>query len=194
MPKKIFFVDDEPLIRKAIAQSLEQVTADIHCFSGGIACLEAIENFGCDLLITDINMPEMNGIEVITKARTLLPNLSVIAITGYGDVPLAVSAMKAGAIDFIEKPIDESVLLSAVQRAFGEHDERQKELDTLTAAERKVLSLIVAGHTNREIAEQLQRSTRTVENHRHRLSKKLQASTTADLVRIALQMGISPPK
>jgi two-component system response regulator FixJ len=192
MSKRLFFVDDEPVIRKAVALSLSQLDADVHCFSSGLACIEAIENFGCDVLVTDINMPGMSGLELIRSARTFKPSLHIIAITGYGDVPMAVSAMKAGAIDFIEKPLDESTFIPAVQRALGTESPTLGSEHSLTQAEINVLSFVVAGFTNKEIADRLGRSVRTVENHRHRLCKKLDANNTAELVRTAIKLGIQP--
>ena len=190
--KTIFFVDDEAIIRKAIVPTLEQLELDIRCFEGAKSCLKAVKNSDCSLLITDINMPEMNGVELIRKAREHNPQLPIIAITGYGDIPMAVNAMKAGAIDFIEKPLDEEVFLSAIRKALRINSpENVKNVAGLTAAEQGVLSYVVSGKTNKEIAQLLNRSIRTIENHRHRLSKKLGCNNTADLVKAAIRLGIS---
>ncbi len=192
MARKIFLVDDEAVIRKAITQSLAQVKCELRSFADGEECLKALSESHCDLLITDINMPGMGGLELIEKARSGAPVLPVIAITGFGDVQMAVSAMKAGAVDFIEKPLDESKFMSAVKRALriGPKGGEDPVVASLTNAERKVIAYVAAGKTNKEIGEILNRSVRTIENHRHRLSKKLGVNSTAELVRIALRIGL----
>lgn len=197
MTKTVFFVDDEPVVRTAVEQTLTEFSCDVRCFPSGKSCLQALEaGVPCDLLITDINMPEMNGVELIREVRKLAPVMPVIAITGYGDIPMAVSAIKAGALEFIEKPLDENTFLPAVSKALnlrGEPQDQNDPASRLTLAEKRVLYYVADGRSNKEIAHILKRSIRTVENHRHRLGKKLHANSTAELVRIAITLGLTKP-
>jgi len=102
----IFFVDDEEKVLKAVHSTLAQTGAKVSCFKSGTDCLGGLRLQPCDLLITDVKMPVMDGIELIAQARRIKPHLPVIAVTGYGDIPMAVRALKAGAKDFIEKPLE----------------------------------------------------------------------------------------
>lgn len=180
----VFIVDDEPLVRKALKQSVESLHARAVCFPTPQLCLEALRAEHCDLLITDIHMPEMDGVELLTHVREVAPLVPVIMITGFGSIPLAVRTVHMGAADFIEKPLDEELLLPKLQKLLEPvYESNDCEV---TPAEQKVLDLIVEGKANKEIAYLIGRSIRTVENHRHRLMKKLGVSSTAELVKVAL--------
>jgi len=113
----IFFVDDEPKIWKAVCRTLEQLGAKVSCFERATDCLEQLRKRRCDLLITDVKMPEMDGLELLAKVKRMLPKLPVLVITGYGDIPMAVKALKKGASDFIEKPFNRQSFLAAVESA-----------------------------------------------------------------------------
>ena len=104
--KHIFFLDDEPTIREVVRETLEDSNFKVNCFSNPIECLEQLRSKKCDLIITDLKMPEKDGIELLMDVQHLAPWVPVLMITGYGDIPTAVKAMKAGAADFIEKPLD----------------------------------------------------------------------------------------
>ncbi len=195
---EVFFVDDESGIRKIVRLTLEEeLSCCVTCFDNAADCLEVLNQHKrqCHLLITDIKMPGMDGIALLAKVRQLRPLLPILIITGHGDVPLAVKALKLGALDFIEKPLDEAVLLPVVQgvlerSAYSEHLAGQP----LTKTETTVLKLIADGKSNSEMARILHRSIRTVELHRYRLTRKLNVTSPAELTKIALTLGLTSPQ
>jgi len=154
-------------------------------------CLEHLRRQRCNLLITDVKMPDMSGIELLIEARRIIPALPVIVITGFGDVPMAVRAMRAGAWDFIEKPLRRERLLSAVESALKHNARPGPALDNaLSKTETKVLSLILDGKSNKETAALLHRSVRTIEDHRSNIMQKLGVVSVVDLVKRATVMGL----
>lgn len=192
--QRIFFVDDEPSVRKAVSKTLEQLGPHVRCFPCASACLEQLRSKRCDLLITDVKMPGMDGIELLIEAKRIAPWLPVLVITGYGDVPMAVRALKAGALDFIEKPLNRRSLLLVVESAL----KRSVPLDrlrgkALTRTEIRTLRLILDGQSNKEIAALLHRSLRTIEVHRNRMMRKLGVTNTVGLVRRAAALGLADP-
>ena len=190
-PKNIFFVDDEPKLRQVIKETLEQLNLEVSCFSNGTECLERLGSHTCDLLITDVKMPEMNGIELMIQAKRIAPWVPVLVITGYGDIPMAVKAVKAGAIDFIEKPLEKETFLLKVKSILKEHTSiHRPKGKPLTKNETGILKLIIEGKSNREIALILHRSIRTVEVHRSRVMQKLDADNLVDLIKTAVTMGL----
>jgi FixJ family two-component response regulator len=191
-PHKVFIVDDEPLMRRALKQSVESLGAQVTCFPSAELCLDAIGDERCDLVITDLTMPGMDGISLLEHIRDISPLTSVLLVTGYGSVANAVKSMQLGAADFIEKPLDETVLLPKIRALLQNHE--VGNVEELSPAEQKILELVAAGKANKEIAYLLNRSVRTVENHRHRLMKKLGVSSTAELVKIALLRQQRPSK
>lgn len=190
--RRIFFVDDEAGVRKAVARTLEQLGSQVICFARAVDCLERLHSRRCDLLITDVKMPGMNGIQLLTEAKRIAPWLPVLVITGYGDVPMAVQALKAGALDFIEKPLDRKRFLSVVEAALQRSGPTDRLLGkAITRMEIATLRLVLEGKSNREIAELLHRSTRTVEVHRNRLMRKLGVSSVVALVRRSAALGLT---
>jgi len=187
----IFFVDDEPKVRQVVGETLEELGSTVSCFARAADCLEQLGSKRCDLLITDVKMPEMDGMELLAKARRLAPWLPILVITGYGDIPMAVAAIKAGAVDFIEKPLDKKSFLwkvkSILQQSTFDDSYRGKPL---TESEMKVLKLIISGNSNKEIAYILHRSVRTIEVHRGHLMRKLNVDNVVDLVKRAAMMGL----
>jgi FixJ family two-component response regulator len=181
----IFVIDDEPLVRRALRQSLESLGARVVSFEDGHMCLAAMAEQRCDLVISDVNMPAMDGVTLLKKVKELSPLTPVLMMTGYGSIPLAVRCIQAGACDFIEKPLDEAVLLPKVD-ALLKRDKGMTNEHELTSAERQIVELVAEGKSNKEIAFLVNRSIRTVENHRHRIMKKLGLSSTAELVRFVL--------
>lgn len=188
--QNIFIVDDEQGVLKVIEQTLKSLDCNVTCFDKAADCLEQIRLDGCDLLITDVRMPDMDGIELTTKAKQTNPNLSVLVITGYADIPMAIRAIKTGATDFIEKPLKRDTFLQAVESVL----EKAGEIDplvgqTLTKTEERILELIIAGKGNKEIAFMLHRSVRTVEWHRNRIMRKLNVDNIVDLIKTSVGAG-----
>jgi two-component system response regulator FixJ len=198
MAESVFIVDDDPDIRDSLALLLSAsgYTAKAYESATSFLASEAPESVGC--LIVDVQMPEMDGIALQKELVARHSPLQVIVMTGHADIPIAVGAMKAGAVDFLEKPFDEPVLLDSVRRAIDraatagdlvkETRGAVARLALLTDRERQVLDLIVAGKANKVIAHELSISPRTVEIHRARVMEKMDAGNLADLVRKALSI------
>jgi two-component system response regulator FixJ len=195
---KVFVVDDDPDVRDSLAMLLESSGYAAQCYESAAAFLasEVPNARGC--LIVDIQMPDMTGLELQNQLVARRSPLAVVVMTGHGDIPIAVQAMKAGAVDFLEKPFEDDVLLDSIRRALdrafsvGNRTDAVKEAQTrlaqLTDRERQVLDLIVAGKANKVIAYELSISPRTVEIHRARVMEKMAANNLADLVRKSLSL------
>lgn len=189
----VVVVEDDPTLLKAFLFSLEEGGREVRGYASAQEALTAIRRNPCAVLITDLMLPDMDGIALMKEVRQFLPRLPVIIVTGFGDIPSAVNAVKSGAFDFITKPLDEEKLLQTVERAIG--TTTPVALDPLVSkAEREVIVLVAQGLSNKEIAFKLGKSVRTIENHRHRLMKKLKLTSTADLVRFAFDQGLAGPK
>ncbi|CAK0773051.1 Transcriptional regulatory protein FixJ [Gammaproteobacteria bacterium] len=199
----VFVVDDDPAVRDSLRLLLESVGLVAETFSSAHQFLDATEpeQSGCVLL--DIRMPGMSGLELQRRLVARGITLPVIIITGHGDVTTAVQAMKTGAVDFLEKPFNDQVLLDRIhdainrdtqaRRARAEQDEVGRHLATLSPREVEVLDLIIAGKANKVIALDLGISEKTVEAHRARTMDKMQVRSTADLVRTVLLYRTSRP-
>lgn len=188
--QSVFVVDDEPRVCEIICETLEQSGIRVSCFSNAVECIEQLRRRKCHLLITDLRMPQMDGVELATNARVIAPWLPVLMITGYGDIPTAVKAVKAGVVDFIEKPLVKEEFLEQVKSLLDESAGGYESLGSpLTRRERKVMKLIVEGMSNKEIANLLHRSVRTVEVHRSRVMNKLGVTNLVDLIKRAATMG-----
>jgi len=180
----IFFVDDEPEVQKVIDRTLEQAGFKTSCFSRASDCLEQLRSRPCDLLITDVKMPGMDGIELLTKVKCIIPSLPVLVITGYGDVPLAVAALKAGASDFIEKPLNRQSFLSAVEFALKGNTRSHPLVNkVLTKTELEILRLILDGKSKKDIARLRNRSIRTIEDQHRHILHKIGVDNSIDLVK-----------
>jgi two-component system response regulator FixJ len=191
----IFFVDDEPRVRELVGGTLEQAGFRVSCFASAADCLEQLRADKCDLLVTDVKLPGMSGIELLTEVKRFTPSLPVLVVTGYGDIPMAVRVMKAGAADFIEKPLERQVLLSAVEFALKQIAPTDPLLRKgLTRAEMRVLYMILDGKTNKETANLLHRSVSTVEVHRKHIMRKLGVDNIVDLVKQATALGLVSPQ
>ena len=187
----IFFVDDEPKIRRVVKKTLEGLSVKVSCFAGAADCIRQLRLQTCDLLITDVKMPKMDGIELLTEAKHLAPWLPVLLVTGFGDIPLAVKAVKAGAVDFIEKPLEKESLLRKVKSILQQNNcSDSLRGKPLTKTQMKVLKLVIDGKSSREIATLLQRSVRTVEDHRSHVMRKLGVKNAIELIRRAAQMNL----
>jgi len=188
---QVVFVDDESNVCEVVRKTLERAGMSVRCFHNADDCLAHLALANCDLLLTDVKMPGKDGIELLTEARKRLPWLPVIVVTGYADVPLAVRAMRAGAVDFLEKPLDREVFLETVRALLGQSAARTAMVDLcLTKAEIKVLHLVLEGRNNREIALALHRSPRTIEVHRSNLMRKMGANNLVEMLRRAVDLGL----
>lgn len=189
----VFVVDDEPGVLKAVARSVGSLDCKVQTFSSPLECLNALKETRCAVIVSDVNMPDMDGLELLREARRIQPLVQVVLMTGFASIPLAVKAVQEGAYHFVEKPFDEEGFLPIVQSVLDQSGKsRAGDVGkSLSEAERTVLALVAEGLTNKEIAHRLDRSIRTVENHRHRLTKKLGARSTAELVKVAVELGLA---
>ena len=189
--KHIFFLDDEPTVREVVRETLEDSNFKVSCYGNPIECLARLRSKKCDLLITDLKMPEKDGIELLTDIQHLAPWIPVLMITGYGDIPTAVKAMKAGAVDFIEKPLEKKDFVRKIKSILKKNTSTHPDLGTsLTRTEKKILQLVIDGKSNKEIAFMLHRSARTIEVHRANLMHKLGVDNLVDLVKRVASMGL----
>lgn len=187
----VFFLDDEQEVRSAVRRILEGAGIRVSCFSDPPTCMAKLRSGVCSLLITDLRMPDTDGIEVLKEVKRLAPWIPVMVMSGYGDIATAVIAMKSGAVDFVEKPLDKASFLRKVRAIMPKTDSADSQLGIpLTQAETTVLELVVDGRTSKEIARLLHRSTRTIEGHRSNLMRKLNAHSLLDLVRRVVSMGL----
>ena len=191
----IFVVDDDSCILDAISLNLKKARIECTCFEHADDCLQSLHVQSCDLLVTDVRMPETDGIELLTQAIHIVPWLPVIVMTSYGDIPMAVKAVKAGAVGFVEKPLQWKEFLPLVQTTI-EQDHLSDVLrgKPLTKTEKNILHLILEGKSNRAIACMFNRSVRTVEVHRSHIMHKLDVDNVVDLVKRATVMGLGNPK
>ncbi|WP_200937073.1 MULTISPECIES: response regulator FixJ [unclassified Phenylobacterium] len=192
----VHVIDDDPAVRDSLAFLLETANLQARTYDSAIAFLEALPEVRSGCVVTDVRMPEMTGIELVRRLKAQGFRLPIVMITGHADVPLAVEAMKAGVADFIEKPFDDEVLLSAIGAALrdGEKDrqgaaeasEIAARIATLSGREHEVLGGLVAGHANKVIAYDLGISPRTVEIYRANVMTKMKAASLSELVRMAM--------
>ena len=198
----VYVVDDDEAVRDSLQWLLEGNDYRVRCFESAEGFLTRFDPREIACLIVDVRMPGMNGLELQDELLRRGCTMPLVFITGHGDVPMAVDTMKKGAIDFIEKPFNEVVLRDLVdrmlQKARLDAEQQQAQasrgalLGRLTARESQVLERIVAGRLNKQIADDLGISIKTVEAHRANIMEKLNANTVADLLKIAL--GSSAPK
>jgi len=196
----VHVIDDDEAVRHSLAFLLGTAKIDVKTYDSATAFLAVATNVRSGCIITDVRMPEVSGIDLLRRLKELKIGVPVIVVTGHGDVPLAVEAMKIGAAEFLEKPFDDEVILNAVRSALDKQNtdsKRQAEradidgrLAALSNREREVLQGLVSGLANKQIAFNLGISPRTVEIYRANLMTKMQASSLSDLVRMALVAGI----
>jgi FixJ family two-component response regulator len=187
----VFFLDDEPQIREVVKETLEESDLEVECFDSPAECLDRLCSKECDLLITDLKMPEKNGIELLADVKHIASWLPVLMITGYGDIPTAVKAIKGGAVDFIEKPLAKESFVRKVKSILNQGiPENIRPSKPLTRTEASILKLVIQGKSNREMANLLNRSIRTIEVHRSHLMQKLGVDNVIDLTKLVVSMGL----
>jgi two-component system response regulator FixJ len=196
----VHVIDDDDAVRDSLEFLLRSADIEVVTHPSALAFLEALPGTSVGCIVTDVRMPDLDGIELLRRVRSGGNSVPVIVMTGHGDISMAVEAMKIGAADFLEKPFDDESLLSAVRAALATQDAADKEdaeraalskrLDMLSARERQVLEGLVAGSQNKVIAYELGISPRTVEIYRANVMTKMQADSLSQLVRMALSAGV----
>lgn len=197
----VHIIDDDPAVRDSLAFLLQsmRIGAIAHESAASFLAGLSAEQQGC--VVTDIRMPEITGIDLLRRVKELKVQMPVIVITGHGDVPLAVEAMKLGAFDFLEKPFSDEAIIAAVRLALNRSKETEqanadradldKRIASLSSRERDVLNGLIAGHSNKVIASDLAISPRTVEIYRVHVMTKMQAGSLSELVRMAITAGLA---
>jgi two-component system response regulator FixJ len=195
----VHLIDDDEDVRRALAFLLGTAGLAVKVYESASVFLEKCQDFQSGCVVSDVRMPGIDGLELLRRLQQKGAQMPVIVMTGHADVPMAVAAMKTGAVDFVEKPFSDDVLLAAIQAAFdrgkkmgrarAEAGQVQTRLASLTGREREVLDGLVAGHPNKTIAYDLGISPRTVEVHRANVMIKMGASSLSELVRMALVAG-----
>lgn len=198
----VHVIDDDADVRQSLAFLLSTAGLAVRVHESAVAFLKSLPEITEGCVVTDIRMPGMDGLELQRRLSELKVHLPVIVMTGHGDVPMAVEAMKAGAVDFIEKPFEDEIMLSAIRAALARHagdvqrNARaaaiQQRISRLSDREREVLDRLVAGKANKVIAYELGISPRTVEVYRANVMTKMQAESLSELVRMALLEGNGP--
>ena len=192
----VYIIDDDEIVLWMFQEFLNGIGAEFRTFSSAAAFLEIYRPGPCECLICDVRMPEIGGLQVQRELLEQGSHLPIIFVSGYPEVHSAVEAIKKGAFDFLEKPVNGSLLREKAQAALARSRElhaarlqritREARLAMLTPKERQVAELVVAGKSSPRIAEELEISVRTVENHRARLMEKLHVTSTVDLVKLFL--------
>jgi FixJ family two-component response regulator len=196
----IFLVDDDPGVLKALARALREEGWNVETFDSAEAFLGRSDPQATGCLVLDVTMPGLDGLELQRRLIQDGQTLPIVFLTGHGDIPMSVQAIKRGAADFLTKPVNGNALLSAVRSAI-DHDmsERQSRADraelerrlaSLTPREREVLVALAAGHLNKQIAGDLGVVEQTVKFHRARIMERMQAKTVAELMHISARLGI----
>jgi len=192
----VYIVDDDEAVRDSLRWLLEANSYRVRAYASAESFLAEYDEQQPGVLIVDVRMPGMSGLELQEQLIARKSTMPVVFITGHGDIPMAISTMKKGAVDFLEKPFDETALREIVGRMFEQANQRLTQakavrqheamLARLTSREQQVLERIVAGRLNKQIADDLGISIKTVEAHRANIMEKLQVTTVADLMKVAL--------
>ena len=198
----VFIVDDDDSVRRALARLIKSVDLNVETFASAHDFLKRQPHNGPACLVLDMRMPGLSGLDLQDELVAAGRTLPIIFISGYGSIPISVRAMKAGAVDFIEKPFEDQTLLDGINQSLkkdrqakleqAELREIQRRVDSLTPREREVFAQVVSGKLNKHIAFELGTSERTIKAHRARVMKKMQANSLADLIRLAEKAGPHP--
>jgi FixJ family two-component response regulator len=202
-PPLVLVADDDASVRRALSRLLRTAGFAVETYASAPALLERPSPDQPVCVVSDVRMPGDSGLDLQARLQQTHPDIPVVFITGHGDVPTSVRAMKGGAVDFLEKPFTDEQLLDCVRRALETHRHRRAEhtarqileqrLATLTPRERDVLQLVVAGLLNKQIAGRRGTAEKTVKIHRGRVMEKMQVGSVAELVRMVERAGAPPP-
>lgn len=200
----MYVVDDDTSVRTALTRLIRSVGLQAVAFPSAQGFLDSAPPRQPACLVLDLRLPGLGGLELQSRLGQAQEARPIIFLTGHGNVPASVRAMKGGAVDFLQKPVDEEELLSAIQRALAlsrralaegkDRAEIQRRLDTLTPREREVFELVITGMLNKQIAGALGAAEKTIKVHRARVMQKMQASSVADLVRMGAKVGLQAPQ
>jgi FixJ family two-component response regulator len=201
--KTIFIIDDDASVRKSLSRLVRSAGFEVETFATAELFLEREHYDGIGCLVLDVRMPGISGIDLQDELGKADYSMPIVFITGHGDIPMGVHAMKKGAVDFLAKPFEDEELLQAVREAiekdtrgrtdYAEVHEIRGRIALLTARELDVLSYVITGKLNKQIAYELGIAEKTVKVHRGRIMEKLSVDSVADLVRLAEKAGIEPP-
>ncbi len=199
----VHVVDDDPAVNKSLRWLLESVGLDVRTFDGASAFLDRYERRPPECLVLDVRMPGLSGLDLQTELNRRSEDLPIVFITAHADVPMAVKALKAGASDFVEKPVNDQELLDCIQRAITKHraldharrahDSTHRLISTLSRREHEVMDLVVDAYCNKEIAAKLHIAIKTVEWHRGKMMGKMEVSSVAELVRTVITVRLAEP-
>ena len=193
----VFIIDDDPHILNALQCLVESVELNVECFESSVSFLESYDPLRHGCIVADVRMPILGGIQLLEQLNLRKNKLPVIILTGYADIPMAVNAMKIGAIDFISKPFNNQYLLDQIQKSIATNvnqytseplENQANRFADLSKRERQVMALVASGKTNKQIAQELFICNSTVEFHRSRIMKKMGAKNFAHLIQIYLSL------
>jgi RNA polymerase sigma factor (sigma-70 family) len=200
----VFVVDDDASLRASLQDLLESVGLQVVACASAQEFLRRPRPEGPSCLVLDVRLPGLSGLELQRQLAAGDRDMPIIFITGHGDIPMSVQAMKAGAVEFLPKPFRDQDLLDAIHQALArdrqarqqraQREALRRRFDTLTPRQREVMARMVAGRLNKQIAGELGTSEATVKTHRQQVMAKMRAESLADLIRIADQLGLLPPK
>jgi FixJ family two-component response regulator len=200
----VYVVDDDPAMRQSLQNLIGSVGLRVEAFASAQEFMRSKLTAGPGCLVLDVRLPGLSGLDLQKRMVEADIEIPIIFITGHGDIPMTVQAMKAGAVEFLTKPFRDQDLLDAIQQALdrdrtarqqrAEIDELHSRFDSLTPREREVMALVVTGRLNKQIASELGTSEATIKIHRHQVMEKMSAGSLAELVRMADRLGIPTPK
>jgi two-component system, LuxR family, response regulator FixJ len=197
---KVYVIDDDEAMRDSLSFLLESAGFDVTLFESAVKFLDALPELAFGCVVSDVRMPGLDGIELLKRMKTRPSAFPIIIMTGHGDIPLAVDAMKLGAIDFLEKPFEDDRLITMIEMAIQQAEPAAKSealtqdivarIATLSPRERQVMDGLIAGLSNKLIARDYDISPRTIEVYRANVMTKMQANSLSELVRLAMRAGM----